>query len=260
VIPLDVLWTAPPEGGAGGGLARRREDFLDEIARELFSRVPLDTILSALKTHPGMVQHLEGIDVDGDKVPDMPPGPPPMDPMGRLQWQNMMAQRQQMMRMAQQRRAQRKAVNNQTMLAHLQAHDPIFELVHHKVGEFLRLLPVKLQRPLLYALEGTPGAYLDLYTEMRGVLLHHGEASGSVRAPAQPPSRSEDPRAAVRRAVAGRMSPPALERAGILDDRLPGASRAAELAALKARCKAGKAREGDLLRYIELSMPEIREG
>ncbi|WP_243357858.1 hypothetical protein [Fundidesulfovibrio terrae] len=65
-------------------------------------------------------------------------------------------------------------------------------------------------------------------------------------------------REAVRRATAGRMSPPVLESAGIMDDRLPGASRQAELKSLVKRVKSGGAREGDLLRYIELSMPETR--
>ena len=47
-----------------------------------------------------------------------------------------------------------------------------------------------------------------------------------------------------------------LEHAGGTEDRLPQASRSQEMAALKARSKSGQAREGDLLRYIELSMAQ----
>ena len=49
------------------------------------------------------------------------------------------------------------------------------------------------------------------------------------------------------------MSPPQLESAGMIDERTPGAARAAERAALVKRVKAGGAREGDLLKYLELS-------
>lgn len=224
---------------------------------------PLRAAMAQLAMRPGMIEHLEGIDVDGDGVPDVPLGPPPMNPMARMQWQNAMAQRQQMMQTAQARRAQRADENNRVMLATLEAHDPIFRRVHRKIGEYVTTLPPKLQRSMVRSLTETPGAYLELYQEMRELLLHMGRAAGSVLrrgdVPKATPAAAKDPRTAIRQAVSGRMSPPALENAGIMDDRLPGASRAAELAALKARCKAGKAREGDLLRYIELSMPETRD-
>jgi len=53
--------------------------------------------------------------------------------------------------------------------------------------------------------------------------------------------------------MAGRVSAPQFESAGIIDERSPGAARAAERAALVKRVKAGGAREGDLLKYLELS-------
>ncbi|WP_243358364.1 hypothetical protein [Fundidesulfovibrio terrae] len=217
------------------------------------SQVPLQAILASLKARPGMIEHLEGIDVDGDGIPDAPMGPPPMDPMGRMQWQNMMAQRKQMMQAAQQRRAQRKLVNNQAMLAVLQSNDPLFGYVLRRLEGYVRSLPAKVQRPFFEAVERTPGAFLDLYTHLRASVERDLRGTAPISQPMPQPGNA-DPRARIRQAVAGRMSPPALESAGILDDRLPGATRAAELAALKARCKAGQAREGDLLRYIELSM------
>jgi len=224
---------------------------------------PLRAALAQLAMRPGMLEHLEGIDVDGDSVPGIPPGPPPTDPTGRMQWQNMMTHRQQMMQAAQARRTRRADANNQIVLATLEAHDPLFRQVHRKIVKYVTALPPKLQRSMVRAIMETPGAYLELYQEMRELLLHMGGAAGSGprrgNIPGTPLSTAKYPRAAIRQAVSGRMSPPALENAGVMDDRLPGASRAAELAALKARCKAGKAREGDLLRYIELSMPETRD-
>lgn len=235
---------------AGAAQAANLADPAQASSRHL----PFEAVLSALKTRPGMIEHLEGIDLDGDGHPDaMPPtGPPPMAPVGRMNWQAMMAQRQSRMQALRQHRLRQKEVNNRVILAHLQAHDPLFPQVYRKVIEFVHRLPAKLQRPFLRAVDETPGAYLDLYREMREVLLRHAGHSGPAARRTMP--SPEDPRAAIRRAVAGRMSPPVLESAGTVDDRLPGASRAAELAALKARCKAGKAREGDLLRYIELTM------
>jgi hypothetical protein len=218
---------------------------------------PMQPILAQLMARPGMIEHMEGIDLDGDGVPDAPLGPPPMDPMGRTQWQNMMAQRQQMMQAAQARRAQRKAVNNQAMLAVLKANDPLFDRVYGWLDSFIESLPQKVKRTFLASIEQTPGAFVEMYSHLRDHLIgevrriQYGQPSGISP---MPRPGNADPRARIRQAVAGRMSPPALESAGILDDRLPGAARSAELAALKARCKAGQAREGDLLRYIELSM------
>jgi len=47
-------------------------------------QVPLDAVIAQLMTRPGMAEHLEGIDLDGDGIPDVPIGPPPIDPMGRI--------------------------------------------------------------------------------------------------------------------------------------------------------------------------------
>ena len=113
--------------------------------------MPFETILAQLKARPGMIEHLEGIDLDGDGIPDIPfSSPPPhmmADPMARMQWQAMMNSRQQAKQAKQMRRAQRKAVNNEALLAHLRANDPLFEQVHAKIGDFVRTLSLKLQRP-----------------------------------------------------------------------------------------------------------------
>ena len=116
---------------------------------------------------------------------------------------------------------------------------------------------------MLEQVERTPGAFLEMYSELRQHLMEEFGMTGMAKRgtsggysvqgnPAfAPPAR--DPRQAVRQAMAGRMSPPQLESAGMIDERTPGVARAAERAALIKRVKAGGAREGDLLKYLELS-------
>ena len=229
--------------------------------------MPFETILAQLKARPGMIEHLEGIDLDGDGIPDIPFGSPPpqmmADPMARMQWQAMMQNRQQASQARQMRRAQHKAVNNEALLAHLRANDPLFEHVKRWIDTFVESLPGKLQRAVLEQVERTPGAFLEMYSELRQHLMEEFGMTGMAKRgtsggysvqgnPAFAPA-ARDPRQAVRQAVAGRMSPPQLESAGMIDDRSPGAARAAERAALVKRVKAGGAREGDLLKYLELS-------
>jgi len=212
---------------------------------------PTQAILAQLHMRPGMTEHLEGIDLDGDSVPDMPMGQPPMDPMGRMQWQAMRLHRQQMAQAAQARKAQRKQANNQVLLASLQASDPLFGEIYTRLHRYVQSLPPKVQRPYLEAVERTPGAFIELYAHLREGIVKALRAAGTQPTAMSQPADA-DPREAIRQAVAGRMSPPVLESAGVTDDRLPGASRDAERAALVKRVKAGGAREGDLLRYLEL--------
>jgi len=229
--------------------------------------IPFETILAQLKARPGMIEHLEGIDLDGDGIPDIPFSslPPHMmaDPMARMQWQAMMQNRQQASQARQMRRAQRKAVNNEALLVHLRANDPLFEHVKRWIETFVESLPGKLQRAVLEQVERTPGAFLEMYSELRQHLMEEFGMTGKTKKTAPGgyfvqgnPSFTQaarDPREAVRQAVAGRMSPPQLESAGMIDERTPRAARAAERAALVKRVKAGGAREGDLLKYLELS-------
>jgi len=224
--------------------------------------VSFDTLLAHLKSRPGMVEHLEGIDLDGDGIPDFPPQPSPQmmaHPMGRMQWQAMLQNHQQAVQARQARRAQRKAVNNEALLAYLKTHDPLFEHVKRWIENLVESLPGKIQRAVLEQVECTPGAFLEMYTDLRRHFIQEfGLAEGlrgftgfpAMRAPVV---GDRDPRQAIRQAVAGRMSPPQLESAGMIDERSPGAARAAERAALVKRVKAGGAREGDLLKYLELS-------
>ncbi|WP_027189553.1 hypothetical protein [Fundidesulfovibrio putealis] len=197
---------------------------------------PFEAVLAQLTMRPGMIEHLEGIDLDGDGIPDLPLGQPSPQmlahPMGRMQWQAMMQDRQNTMRAAHQRHTQRKEINNQVLLAHLQANDPLFMQVHAKVGEFVRTLSPKLQRPFLRAVEETPGAYLDLYKEMRDLVKISLRLGGHGARRSGPRDQRD------------------VDQSG--DEGQSVAVRSAERAALVKRVKAGGAREGDLLRYLEL--------
>jgi len=162
----------------------------------------------------------------------------------------MMQNRQQAMQARQMRRAQRKAVNNEALLAHLRANDPLFEQVHAKIGDFVRTLSPKLQRPFLRAVEETPGAYLDLYKEMRDLLklfMRLGvQGTQHSFTHSQRDAREGYPSMGAR-VSARKRGNDEIERSG-----QPDVARASERAALVKRVKAGGAREGDLLKYLEL--------
>ncbi|MFP5221101.1 MAG: hypothetical protein ACLGSA_02295 [Acidobacteriota bacterium] len=233
---------ARQQSGVPAGFSRQQPSA--PFAQRGVNDTPFDTLLAHLKAQPGMVEHLEGIDLDGDGIPDIPPQPSPQmmaHPMGRMQWQAMLQNHQQAVQARQARRAQRKAVNNEMLLAYLRTHDPLFGVVHAKVEAYVKALPLKLQRPVLRAVEETPGAYIDLYKEMRDMVTATMRIGGRMAG-----------RHGQRRSVR-RQGAPQLESAGMIDERSPGATRAAERAALVKRVKAGGAREGDLLKYLELS-------
>ncbi|MFP5240536.1 MAG: hypothetical protein ACLGQW_11955, partial [Acidobacteriota bacterium] len=59
--PSQSTQMAPTEGAQPGGSAR----------------APVQAVLAQLMSRPGMIEHLEGIDLDGDGLPDIPLGPPP---------------------------------------------------------------------------------------------------------------------------------------------------------------------------------------
>ncbi|MFP5240535.1 MAG: hypothetical protein ACLGQW_11950 [Acidobacteriota bacterium] len=177
-----------------------------------------------------------------------------MNPMARAQWQAAMAHRQRRGQELQVRRAQRKVMNNQVMLAVLKANDPLFEATYNRLARYIQRLPEKVQRVYLQAVYRTPGAFLDLYIHLRTSIENELNKHAFQAEQPDHPAPQPDTRARIRRAVAGRMAAPALESAGVLEERLGGAARSTELAELKARAKSGRAREGDLLRYLELSM------
>lgn len=146
----------------------------------------------------------------------------------------------------------RKHRNDGVLIQTLAANDPLFPVVHPMMDDYIKHLPKGLAQHTLNGAREHAGLYLELYKHIRDFVaaaVSSAAGGGGAPVPAAPP---EDPREAIRRAVAGRMSPPVLESAGMTDDRLPGASREAERKALVKRVKAGGAREGDLLRYLEL--------
>jgi hypothetical protein len=216
------------------------------FARPAVSLPAFDAIEGRIRMVPGMVRHLEGIDLDGDGVADIPLGPPPphvmMDPMGRMQWQAMAEHRRRAMR---HERQQRKERGNEALLRLLAALDPLCGHVRGKVHDFVSALPPKVRRALLRAVEETPGAYLELYGEMRTLLLD--------------PQRKGCPRCTPERksgttSVSHGCRPDAPDRdeADWGGGWAPPPEFEAERKALAKRMKAGLANEGDSLRYLEL--------
>ena len=200
-----------------------------------------------------------GGDANGDGVPDFPPlGPPPSDPQDLRDWQVMRLVQQQM-KQAFLQKSQREGVavkqmNDQRLLQNLEAHDPLFRVVSPLMENYLSHLPGPLGRVILHTVASHPAMFIELYSHVRGYVERAISSRKNLQGNPLPPSTATaDPRARIRQAVAGRMSAPALENAGVIDDRLPGANRNAQLASLKQRVKSGGAREGDLLKYLELS-------
>jgi len=207
-------------------------------------RQSFKAIKQGLMAMPGMAEHLCGIDLDADGQPDLfvpQPGAPftgfSLPPLnGRGQHPAT--------------RAHRLRSKNATLLRTLAAHDPQFELVYPLVKEYIRHLPGMLAQHMLAAADSHPGMFLELYGHIRDF----AETAGLTcdHRPKQPSGAAS--RREYRPDSAPRARPPHLESAGSIDDRQPAATRGGELAALKARARSGKAREGDLLRYIELTM------
>ncbi|WP_243368197.1 hypothetical protein [Fundidesulfovibrio soli] len=207
-------------------------------------RQSFKAIKQGIMTMPGMAEHLCGIDLDDDGQPDLfvpqPGAPfigfsqPPLNGRG----QHPAA------------RAHRVRRKNATLLSTLAATDPLFERVYPLVKEYIRHLPGMLAQHMLAAADTHPGMFLELYEHIRdfaetaGLACAHRVAS---------PTGAGSGRM-FRPDSASRPSPPHLESAGSIDDRQPAATRGGELAELKARARSGKARDGDLLRYIELMM------
>jgi hypothetical protein len=87
-LPLGAPAVATAPAGIAGG---RPGAFANP---QTAPNVPFEVLVSQLQMQPGMMEHLDGIDLDGDGVPDIPLGPPPGDHMGRMQWQAMMQRAQ----------------------------------------------------------------------------------------------------------------------------------------------------------------------
>ncbi len=221
------------------GLSQRRGRAVPPAAHP-GQTTSFESLVNRLLLYPGMAEHLEGMDLDGDGIPDIPIGPPPSDPGQFMRWRAAMTNRQTMLQAARSRRSIRKEHNNQLLLRHLRAHDPLFEQVQKKLQDFVRHLPERLRRPFLRAVEETPGAYLDLYREMRGVQQQSRRGADQVRTgygtlPAGVRRNSQ---------TARNEAQPEARRGGTPE---------AERLALVRRIKAGGARDGDLIRYMELS-------
>lgn len=207
-------------------------------------RQSFKAIKQGLMAIPGMAEHLCGIDLDADGQPDVFV-PQPGAPFTGVHQPGVSGRRHHPVA-----RAQRLRTKNVTLLRTLAATDPQFELVYPLVQKYIRHLPGMLARHMLAAADTHPGMFLELYEHLRDF----AETAELTCAHQAAPASGVDSGRVFRPDGTSRPRPPHLESAGSIEDRSPAATRGGELAALKARARSGKAREGDLLRYIELLM------
>ncbi|GAB6038503.1 hypothetical protein JCM15519_30620 [Fundidesulfovibrio butyratiphilus] len=247
-----------------------------------------ETVVERLLADPRMVAHFSALqgELDDDRDDDLGPadfGPPPYDPLERMKWdvahgvhKHLIAARRARMARKQARaqaKAQSMQYGNQNFLRALSQSDPLFERTYRLLVDSLRHQPPGVLARLIPEVDQDPRKFLELYGQMRqfvamsaGQASSRGQAQGAEGFPDQegfdpqgagahpfPDDFQGDPRAAVRRAVAGRMAAPSLENPGVMDDSAaPRGSRPAQLAALKARMNAQGAGPGDMERYLDL--------
>ncbi len=155
--------------------------------------------------------------------------------------------------------AQRERLD-QLLLATLSRVDPTFDAVRAMLARYMSAMPQGLAAVARRAVAADPALFLELYAHLRRSLEERSrdapedqDDAYAAEPPSGPSVDIREARARIRDAVAGRMAPPALENAGLGEDRpVPGARRA-ELGALKDRARQGQARDGDLLKYLELT-------
>jgi hypothetical protein len=126
--------------------------------------------------------------------------------------------------------------NSEKLLALLRAHDPLFETTWRMLEHMLDILPDTAEFLVKKGTHDDPAMFLELYKEMREwarEVEHRKHRRGQANRQAQGRAKAE----------------PAREAAGDRE-----AKRRTDLDALVAKVKSGRAEEGDLLRYIELSM------
>ena len=119
-----------------------------------------------------------------------------------------------------------------TLLALLKVHDPLFKTTWRMLKHMLAILPDTAEYLVKKGTHDDPARFLALYEEMRE-WAQEVEHRRRRRKGAQ---RSTHSGPALKVAEAGK------------------ARHRDELSALVARVKSGRAEEGDMLRYIELSM------
>jgi hypothetical protein len=101
--------------------------------------------------------------------------------MGRMQWQAMMQRAQAAAQGRMQQKVQRRVSNNRRVLDYLKAHDPLFPHVTRWLDEFMGSLPRRIGEAVNHQIARTPGAYLEMYQEMRAHFVKEFGLQGGVR-------------------------------------------------------------------------------
>jgi hypothetical protein len=122
--------------------------------------------------------------------------------------------------------------------------DPLFKQVNETVEGYVSVLPPKVRRAFLRAVEEAPGAYLEIYKEMRSMLM-----SGKRRACARCGATDRTAQAGTPHGMRSGAAGAARWEPGWN----PSPELEAERQGLIKRMRAGGAREGDSLRLLELN-------
>lgn len=127
--------------------------------------------------------------------------------------------------------------NSERLLAMLRAHDPLFGTAWRMLEHMLEILPDTAEYLVKKGTHDDPAKFLELYEEMREWAQE------------------------VEHRKHRRKSPTSKANAGHERERADGreAKRRADRAALVVKVKSGRAEEGDLMRYLELTMPDDPE-
>jgi len=196
--------------------------------------IPYEAVLAHVQGHPTWQSAMVGQDggLDWDSLLDH--GAAPGDPAGQERWVGARAALERVKPLLKEREARLSRYLKQrdyhAAMALLKQSDHLFERTLHLMEHYLERLPGVLRRLVMPHLASEFGAFAELYRYLRhgAALVEHHAHARSAATKARAESRPKD----------GEPSP---------------TTREDERAALVRRVKSGGAREGDLLRYLELS-------
>lgn len=213
--------------------------YSDDLDVEHLEFAPFDAVLGQLMSHPMALSALHGHDTspDWDRLLDC--GCEPHDPNERMRWKITKAAYDEIKPFLKEREEHLKRYKRQrsyhASLAALKRNDPLFERTMLIMEHYLGKLPQVIKNMVMPVLASDFRQFVWLYEHLR-------EAAVVVENHAHHKRRKDKHK----------------QEGG--DRRAPGTGRTAadvsardaERRALVARVKAGGAKEGDLLRYLEL--------
>lgn len=222
-----------------GGIAAQ-DPYSDELDVEHLEFAPFDTVLGQLMSHPLGLSALHGHDTSPDWDQLLDCGCEPRDPNERMRWKITKAAYDEIKPFLKEREEHLKRYTSQrnyhASLAALKQNDPLFERTMLVMEHYLGKLPQVIKNMVMPVLARDFRKFVWLYEHLR-------EAAVVVENHAHHKRRKEKRK---QEGGAGMHAPGTGRTAADV------AARDAERRALVARVKAGGAKEGDLLRYLEL--------